>query len=377
MSTFDFGVTLCGATAFQWHRIPPVVRDLLQDDLDLTVRADRRCLPKRDRYLVYLNVPLSVLVTDRASIHRSKAFDYRLWTGELMPGDRVSIDAYLETVSPAMALLTMAPKVSELHLTMIICEMCGGFSSIHLVKEHEEAVRDWVQSGQNNEDGWSPLFVGPNGAPDPKATEGSRLSDLWQRPSLLTLEELRAFVKERAGECGIKKLASAVDRAIEGLRSPFEVQAALSFSRPRRCGGEGFELIGVNEEIPLGRDARNILPQDHCVADLLFTGPKECRGVIVECQGRSVHGMSGKTDKDVRRIAALEAEGYFVLPITYDMLADADSYHQTVRLLAAKMGVDYIPKNKYLLEKESDFRRELFVNWNELGRMPAPKKRGG
>lgn len=375
MSTFDFGVTLCGATAFQWHRIPPVVRDLLQDDLDLTVRADRRCLPKRGAHLGYLTVPLSVLATDRTSIHETKAFSYRLWTGELLPGDRVPIDPYLEVTSPAMTLLTMAPKVSELHLTMMVCEFCGAFSSIHLEEEHREAVRKLAQGKKLPDDGWKPLFVSPNGAPDPIASEGSTLSDLWQRPPLLTLEELHAFVAKHEGEWGVEKLRRAVDRAFEGARSPFEIQAALAFDTPRRAGGEGFALIGLDEEIPLSMQARSIMHQNRCYADLLFPGPKGCPGVIVECQGRSVHGASGKTDRDVRRVSALETDGYRMMLITYDMLANVDAYHRVVRLLADKMGFSYVPKSEFLLKREEAFRRELFVNWNELGKMLAPKKK--
>lgn len=225
------------------------------------------------------------------------------------------------------------------------------------------------------DDGWKPLFVRPGGTPDPMASEGSILSDLWQRPPLLSLEELREFVAKHEGEWGVEKLGRAVDRAFEGARSPFEVQAALSFGTPRRRGGEGFELIGLNEDIPLSGQARRILQQNRCVADLLFPGPEGCPGVIVECQGRSVHGLSGKTDKDARRVSALESDGYRMMLLTYDMLANADAYYQTSRLLADKIGVPYVPKSKFLLGREEEFRRELFVNWNELGQMPAPKKK--
>ena len=236
-------------------------------------------------------------------------------------------------------------------------------------------MRKLVQGNNLPDDGWKPLFVSPDGVPDPKAAEGSVLSDLWQRPPLLALEELLAFAQQHAGEWGAKKLNRAIDRAFEGARSPFEVQAALSFGTPRRAGGEGFKLIGLNEDVPLSKQARRILQQNRCVADLLFPGPEGCAGVIVECQGRSVHGQSGKTNKDVRRVSALESDDYRMVLLTYDMLANAAAYYQTVRLLADKMGVAYVPKSKFLLEREKEFRRELFVNWNELGQMPAPKKK--
>lgn len=225
------------------------------------------------------------------------------------------------------------------------------------------------------DDGWKPLFVRPGGTPDPMASEESILSDLWQRPPLLSLEELREFVAKHEGEWGVEKLGRAVNRAFAGARSPFEVQAALSFDTPRRAGGEGFDLIGLNEEIPLSMQARSISHQNRCYADLLFSGPEGCPGVIVECQGRSVHGASGKTDGDVRRVSALETDGYRMMLITYDMLANVDAYHRVVRLLADKMGFAYVPKSEFLLKREEAFRRELFVNWNELGKMLAPKKK--
>lgn len=61
--------------------------------------------------------------------------------------------------------------------------------------------------------------------------------------------------------------------------------------------------------------------------------------------------------------------------IAYDMLANVDAYHRVVRLLADKMGFSYVPKSEFLLKREEAFRRELFVNWGELGKMLAPKKK--
>lgn len=85
-------------------------------------------------------------------------------------------------------------------------------------------------------------------------------------------------------------------------------------------------------------------------------------------------GRPGKPSKTCAAWGALEAMGYRVLSITYDMISNAAACHQMVHLLAEKMGVPYRDKTEFLLKKEIDLRAELFCEWNRLGMMPASKR---
>lgn len=307
-------------------------------------------------------------------MHRVKGVAFRYWSAELLPGELEGVGSDLAVTSPELTLLMLASKVSASHLALMMSEMCGGFSSVHLSEEDAEAVRMGVQQGVFAYAGWAPLFTNERGMPDARAAAGSVLSDLWQRDALTSRDKLRTCAKRHAGVQVIERFTRALDDAVEGARSPFEVQTAILLTLPRNRGGEGFELQGMNVPVTLSKRAREILDQERCYIDLLFSGPEGCPGVAVECQGRSVHGTSGQAVKDVRRVAALEAMGYRVLSITYDMISNAAACHQMVHLLAEKMGVPYRDKTEFLLKKEIDLRAELFCEWNRLGMMPASKR---
>lgn len=88
-------------------------------------------------------------------MHRVKGVAFRYWSAELLPGELEGVGSDLAVTSPELTLLMLASKVSALHLALMMSEMCGGFSSVHLSEEDAEAVRMGVQQGVFAYAGWA------------------------------------------------------------------------------------------------------------------------------------------------------------------------------------------------------------------------------
>ena len=357
---------LCGPSGFRYHRIPPIVRALGSDSPDLSTPLGRRRLSGCESYLGYLPLPLYVFTERDANRHVVKQMRMVSRSGALPWGAFEEVDTYLSVASPLFTLVTLAPFVDEVELTMAIYEMCGKFTAIKLLPEHERFVIDALKADALPDDGWIPIVV--------TGDDGSEaLSDLWTRPPLMSVDELIQYVKSASGLHGREKLLSCAESVLGVTRSPFEVQMAMCLSRPRRMGGEGFVPTELNKKIQLSARAAELASKRECEVDMFFEGDDAHGPLVIECQGRMVHGAGGLTDADSNRINALQSMGYDVLTFTHEQISDASRYPSTMRLIAQKLGISYIDKTKRLVDKETELRRRLFIDWTSLGLPSAPR----
>lgn len=347
----------CDITAIQFLRMPPCLFALVQESLDLSVSRDRRMLYRQESFLGYLNVPLHILVTDRARRHQMTAYAQHLWSDRLPPQAFVEIGAYHMVTSPLFTLLMMAPRLSHAHLAMLMYELCGTFSAIKLKPEHRAQLQSMIDAGTLPiGDSWRPVL-----------DQNGKLTDLWQRNPLVTLDELRAFAEETAGMRGHKAFARAAKAVLGITASPFEAQTVMLLGACRRQGGEGFGPMALNEILRYDASARSLTSQDYCRPDILFPEDSHHGAFAIECQGAVVHGNDGATEKDADRVTALQSMGIPTILLTYEQIANERRYHQFVRLVAKHLGIAYREKTPALMERERDLRRNVLIDWTTLG----------
>lgn len=348
-------LTLCGQSAFNYHRIPPQVLGLYPT-VSL-VNMDRRCCTLGNHELVedLLHIPLHRLVFNRSQVGSRNLFRSHLQTQEPPPGSFRQTEHGFDVTSPEFTLLNLATQVSSAQLLMACYEMCSSFAVFTPCKRAQQLLDEAISLKLIPPDcGWERV-VDVNG----------KYTNLWKRTPLLTVADLAAFAKQAAGLRGVKQLRWAAERMTGQTASPFEVQTSMLISIPRDEGGLGVQIAN-NVRIPLSDAARSLYDKTCCYADILIESATDSIGVILECQGRSAHDSETASLSDAERTTALASMGYDVIQITYDQIKDKESFDHIAKLIHKKAGLPYTPKTEQERTAEDALRWELLVNWDEL-----------
>lgn len=349
-------ITLCGASAFRYYRVPPQILCLYPRIPD--VFQDSNHLKLANSFVVQdlLRLPLHRVVFDRGASWGNKHYDTHLIEGELPFGSVRETEHGFAVTSPAATLLTLARGVSRLELLMAVYEMTGEFAVFNpcgrAETQLEEAEsRGYIRPGA----GWRRVVnVDGNG------------TSLWSRPPLLEVADLKSFCDEVPGFHGVKNLRWAAERVTGVTASPFEAQASMLLGLPRSVGGEGLP-IGNNQRIRLSPTARRIYPHGSCSVDILIEGKGDELGVVIECQGRSVHASEAAGISDSDRATALMSMGYEVILATFDQFFDAVSFDILLDIIAEKTNCPRRKKTARQLVAQAELRRSLFIDWSTLG----------
>lgn len=235
--------------------------------------------------------------------------------------------------------------------------MAGSFT----VYRPDAAVRTYLQNAIDQGiipiiDGWKPML-----------DSGNMLTDLWQRPALIDIEEARHVV-----EC-IQKVpgAACLRRALRDVwgnaRSPFEVQAAMLLGLSRRRGGHGLGPFELNKRIRLSESARAIARQRECWADLYLEGTEGHPPICIECQGAAYHNDSQRCVMDDNRALALQSMGMVVIRLRYEQISDSWRLQHTANYIESLLGMARPEKSKQLEVKERKLRANVLVDWWTLG----------
>lgn len=140
----------------------------------------------------------------------------------------------------------------------------------------------------------------------------------------------------------------------------------MLLAMPRAAGGEGIPIRN-NYRIQLSETAQSIYHCASCYADIFIGGRGDNAGVIIECQGRSVHAGTAATTLDSNRTTALTSMGFEVILLTYEQIADVNAFNVVLDIIARKTGIERRPKTARQLAAEEQLRHELFIDWETLG----------
>lgn len=347
---------ICGKSALNFYRTPPQLLELYPA-IPLPVE-DSNHIKRATSPIVtdLLGTPLHRVVAQKqqrsgAELYRDHFFQY-----ELPPGSVLDTDYGFRVTSPAMTLLSLAAGIPRTHLLMLLYEMTGCFAVCSLCDRSEHLLRQALdQRFVLSNEGWRRVVdVNGNG------------TNLWNRPPLLTVAELKAFCNHARGFRGVKNLVWALEHVTGETASPFEVQASILLAAPRAAGGEGLPIKN-NQRIQLSKAARAIYDRTSCYADILIEGQGDNAGVVIECQGRSVHASDRASLLDSNRTTALTRMGYEVILLTYEQIANARAFDAVLEIIARKTDVDRRPKTVRHRAAEEKVRSELFIEWNALG----------
>ena len=349
-------LTLCGVSAFRYYRVPPQILCLYPRLPD--VFQDSNHLKAANSFVTQdlLRLPLHRAVFERGESWGNKLYDTHLVTGELPFGSVRETEHGFSVTSPAATLLTLARDVSRLELLMAVYEMTGEFAVFNPCARAEEQLeeaerRGYIRLGA----GWRRVVnVDGNG------------TNLWQRSPLLDAADLKAFCDEVPGFHGVKNLRWAAEQVTGVTASPLEVQASMLLGLPRSAGGEGV-AIENNRRIRLSPAARRIYPHDSCSADILIAAEGGGPGVVIECQGRSVHASEAAGISDSDRATALMSMGYEVILATFGQFFDVTSFNTLLDIVAEKAGRPRRKKTARQLAAQAELRRALFIDWSTLG----------
>ena len=380
------GVIICGTTAYQYWRIPPIVKllavgssdnsllpklitehELTALRLELTegLSLNRLCsAPRRTQgrdlrivretsELIALcaEPPLELLARNQNQKHSCVAAKYSLWQSDLPIGSIREITFDLDVTSPAFTMLQLASRSSLVRTVLLASELCGNFAVYRAPRPMAAQLERMARRGDLQAiDGWRPCL-----------TSGGKLTDLWMRPPIVSVDDLGDLLAQSESRCGRKALAEAIQLVKPYAASPFEVQAGVLLGLSRRRGGAGFGDFSFNEKVELTSRARLLGQRSFCLCDLYWPD-----GLDVECQSAMFHDNSDSYISDADRISALSLMGVKVLPLTYAQLRDAERFSAFAGAVARALGRPHREKTDLQKTAALRLRDEVFVNWWKL-----------
>lgn len=348
---------LSHTSALQFHRTPPIVHELVENYPSLLTGNDKRRLVRMEHPFGAIEKPLHLLVPEKRLVHASSLCVYHSWTQRLPPGAIEETDYSLSVTSPLFTTICLASVIPTVELTMLIHELVGTFSVYRPPREIREELQRLVDASRLPiVDGWRPSLD----------TEG-KLTDLWQRPPLLTIDELRDLALEMQNCTGVHKLNQAL-KDVHGIASsPLEVQSSMLLGMSRRKGGWGLGPFEHNKRIVLSRRARTIARQNVCTIDLYIEGNKNHGPIAIECQGGPFHDGNDRAAHDDNRALALQSMGITLIRLRGDQIYDAKRLEYVAAFLAKLLNKPRKTKSASLKRKELELRASVLIDWWTLG----------
>lgn len=346
---------LCDISAFRFHRVPPQVLMLLPPVPSALNDGNRLQLASCPLVTEALRLPVHLLCERKGASRAGDRVAKHVWRGERPIGALQETPMGISVTSPLFTLLTMAPSVSFTQLVMAIYEFCGTFSVYSPTPFAEELLsRAYREHALDPGFGWARM-----------ASFEGKPTNMWHRPPLIELDELRAFSAQCEGMRGSKKFRLAASMVTGICASVLEVQESMLFAMPRSCGGEGLSICN-NIELELSKSARRISGARKRVGDIVVYSDDGLICAVVECQGQAFHGSPAAMLADSDRTTALQAMGYEVILTTYSQMIDPKAFETVTELLYRKIGKSRRPKTQNQKRKEAELRRQIFVPWELL-----------
>ena len=377
---------ICGSTACQYWRTPPIVtllaagpsddptlQKLMSDDELVAFRSGlleqlpllKACSKPWSRAGEELKaireasfllapaaaLPLEVLVSNAGQRRPSNILKPKVNSYELPAGSTRYLTDEISIASPELALLQIAARASLAQTVLMASELCGSFA----VYRAPAPIASMLQKLIDQErlpalGGWRPCL-----------SANKKLGELWQRPALTTPADLRHIAELSESPLGRKRLLKATELVKPGAASPFEVQAGIMIGFPVRYGGEGLGGFAHNAKAELSQDARLLAGRDCCHCDLLWPD-----GLDVECQSAQFHDNGESFISDSNRTAALSLMGINVLPLTYEQLKQPRHFEAFAEAVARALGRKRKPKSDAALTATRELREDVFCDWWQL-----------
>ena len=393
-------IIICGSSAWQYWRTPPVLRDGWLDESVLdaalpkespdraALRTLRRNAREADR-AVHARL-LGELKGVSLPVHVMVDAPYDRHPTTLVVPHRMAQGLPARAIRPlGGGLFVLSPEASALSLgraetlpTRIISvakrafEACGIFSIMPSNGRVDVALRELVERGA-----LSPGASGRHGIAAFSDARGRRLpscdrhgeplpwmpsfdrlgkiTDLWKRPPLTSVSEMASLLDEAGAGQGVEGAETArraLETVMEGAASPEEVRAVMLLCSPTWLGGESWGRPDLNRTVLLTSSAKAIAHQARCVADVLWARQK----VDLEVQGKAFHADEQGFNVATGRRPALESMGYAVLELTHEQMANLELLDAMLPTFARALGMPLRSRTPAFLKRRAALHRALF-----------------
>ena len=387
-------VVLCGISALEYHRTPPMLRapevSFEQAAAPCAsggagVKAEAlRCranAPEAERAIVSrlltdlkgLSLPVHVMTDATVCRRGSSRIAYHRWSEQLYDSS-IGLGGELSVLTPTATLAYLAREVGFVSLCKVACELLGIFT-VHretaltrlltsellsrgeLTPEAQGAYPDHIRAFYEV-DGRPASMQGRNGAGIPWEVSFDRYrrpTNLWRRAPLLSLEELHVFASVYKGARGAKILTAVAHNVRPGTASPLEVRWLLALCLGYRRGEEGWPWPSTNRRVDFGARERAVSGQDSCVCDALW----EHKNAVLEVMGEEFHADKLGFKLQSGRTTALEHLGYTVREVTHGQLVHPDRYEVAVENLSAAFGIPLAKRGKAFRSRQRELHKAL------------------
>ena len=381
---------ICGASAWSYHTTPPLLREavLPPETSSLPgIRANAREADARihARLLTDLKgvpLPLEIMVgrgSARGGSQLTRIHDLPAW---LSDEHLIPLGCGLAVTDPLATLMTLAAELSVPELCLRMMEAMGTYAihaetgrsraaltcllaSGEVSQEAQRARPDHIRAFRDS-DGRRVSMMGRGGGPIPwelSFDRAGRPTNLWRRPPLVTIEDLRIFASKAAGKRGAAAFRRAAGSVCDGAASVLEAKALLLMCADPWIGGEGLPWPAVNQRIELTEEARSLAGTTYCVGDQLWMEQR----LVAEVNGKAYHADERGFALVSGRTAALQSMGYQVVDINYDQLADLEKFDAMLKVITTRLGIRAHRRTAVFLRRRDDLHRILFPRGRRNG----------
>lgn len=383
-----------GISAWEYYRTPPAIRDtdILEEQavapppfgcgfprkyLRLRSNASEASRIVQGRLLCDLKnvaLPIRVFVDEGSSVEKTQLIDPARMPRFLPRQELVDLGAGLFITSPQLTLFQLARDFNWQHLALFMLEACGLFASTRytlraelVAKEVEKLYSSKASSLMRipsvieycDESGNPIAQIDAYGRPlgwTPCVDRFGRITDLWKRPPLTTVEVLSSVIDESEGVRGLPVARRAASQVQNGSGSPLEARLLLLLCASARLGGEQWERPSLNRRISYDNQAQCLSGSGYCVCDFLWPEKK----VLIEANGESYHSDRNGFRLESGRRAALESMGYSVFDISYSQISNLDQFEIMVDTFARNAGFSLFTRSEAFLRRRRALHKELF-----------------
>ena len=275
--------------------------------------------------------PLESLTRDAAGSRTRPEYVSHVWGAELPAGSVFRVRGGVWCAGPELTALQLAQDLTELELTLILCEMMGTYS-----------LAPGMPGGMVRR-------------PRPMADPGS----------------IERFLASCGGIKGCRSLARAAKLAFPGSASPMETKLALRLCLPACKGGYGLRLLSLNAPVEVGKLGEGLAGKGVRRPDILIA-PWPGSGaspVAIEYDGEDYHMTRDGVVADSLRGNELKAAGISEYRLNREMYRDLAYMDDVVSKVRDEAGYPRRHRSADDARRERSRRAGLYRELAKAGRV--------
>lgn len=258
--------------------------------------------------------------------------------------------------TPEACFLELAQSLSFNEMLLAGFELCGFYGTSHWSRKNEahDLRKPTVQPTQNE----NITSLPESDSPTPWNEYAPCMTKRAQRTNT---QSIISYLERSTGLYGSNAAMRAAKYLIDGSASPMETALALLLSLPPKYGGFGLPKPKLNFEIQLiESEKQHLFPVKgkRLWVDLCWPTEK----LVIEYDSDMFHASKDKLNRDSRRRAILELEGYHVITVTKKQLFGVVAFEEVARVTAKLLGYRIRPRVRDFNERQFELRKAVLEN---------------